>query len=267
LELALPDHLTRRWQINLGSARYFLHGRPLQIRAKFNDADNPYPNGTYPGVWLVGVPKKTKTWRSETMSLSADTFHEFEIQPDLFDDQGILTIAFANTGKSVLLFPLEDGIEVLYPEGGFGPNFARGLGIIFCWMALMAAVGLAGASFLSFPVAAFCCVGLLTVVLCSGTMANAVEEGTIANYDAEKGTKGFTPVDIFVIPTFRAALKVINLAKDFSPVDSLSTGRRITWTQLGLACGQIVFLLGGFFGVIGIAAFSRRELAAAQGTQ
>ena len=75
--------------------------------------------------------------------------------PNLFDDNGMLTIAFLNPNNTALLFPLDDGMEVLYREGGFGLNFARGLGIIFCWMALLAALGLAAASFLSFPVAAF----------------------------------------------------------------------------------------------------------------
>ena len=57
----------------------------------------------------------------------------------------------------------------------------------------------------------------LTLVFASGTMANAVSEGTIANYNAEKGTKGWSPADVVVIPTFQAVLKVIRLAKDFSP--------------------------------------------------
>jgi len=98
-------------------------------------------------------------------------------------------------------------------------------------------------------------------------MANAVSEGTIANYNAEKGTKGSSPADIIVIPTFKAALKIIGLAKDFSPVDSLSTGRNISWGQFGLAFGQIVLLLGGALATFGIIVFNRRELATAQGTQ
>jgi len=202
------------------------------------------------------------------MSLAPDTFHEFQIPADLFDENGVLTIWFDNPRYNpVLLFPLEDGIEVLYHEGGFALNFARGLAIIFCWMALLAALGLAAASFLSFPVAAFCSLGILAMVLSSGTMANAVEQGTIADYNAEKGTAGWSPADIVVIPTFKAALKIMGLAKNFSPIDSLSTGRSITWTELGLAFSQIVLLLGGVFGLFGIVGFTRRELATAQGTQ
>ena len=40
----------------------------------------------------------------------------------------------------------------------------------------------------------------------------------------------------------------------------------ITWTQLGLAFVQIVLLLGGIIGVIGVLIFNRREMATAQGT-
>ena len=49
--------------------------------------------------------------------------------------------------------------------------------------------------------------------------------------------------------------------------DALSTGRIISWRELSAAFGQIVLLLGGPIGLFGIWAFSRRELATAQGNQ
>jgi len=262
----VPNSYTRVWEIDLGSARRDAVDKPLQLRFKFNTADL-LNTGTYDGLWLVGRPGKTKYWRSEVMSLAPDTFHEFQVPPNLFDENGVLTVQFFNPNEMALLFPSDDGMELLYPEGGFGPNFLRALVIIFCWMALLSALGLAAASFLSFPVAAFLSLGVLGIVLTSGTMANAVSEGTIANYNAEKGTKGWSPADVVVIPTFKAILKLISLAKDFSPIDSLSTGRSIGWEQLGLAFCQIVLLLSGALAAFGIFIFTRRELATAQGTQ
>lgn len=262
----VPSRATRMWKLNLGIARHWLRDQPLYLRIKFNAADRS-ASGTFDGLWRVGEPQKTQLWASDLMSLAPDTFHEFQIPANLFDSDGELTLWFDNPNNTTILFPVEDGIELLYPEGGFGANYVRGLGIIFCWMALLAAIGLASASFLSFPVAAFFSLGLLTMVLSSGTMAGAVSEGTIAGYNAEKGIKGFTPADVIVIPTFKAILKVINLAKAFSPVDSLSTGRSISWAELGLAFVQIVVVLGGFFSLFGIYVFHRRELATAQGTQ
>jgi hypothetical protein len=104
------------------------------------------------------------------------------------------------------------------------------------------------------------------MALSSGTLANVVSEGTLMGFSEESGNT-HSPVDTVVVPAFRAALQVINLAKGFSPIDSLSTGRSITWWQLLQAFGQIVLLLGGIIGGIGMLIFTRRELATAQGTQ
>ena len=69
---------------------------------------------------------------------------------------------------------------------------------------------------------------------------------------------------MILIPVFKFIVTVVSLAKGFSPIDSLSSGLAITWGELGAAFGQIVLLLGGVIGVIGIVLFSRRELATAQ---
>lgn len=255
----------RPWQIDLGLAKHFLRDQPLFLRVKFNTANNS-SSGTFVALWQVGVPDTPKATRLAPMSLAPDTFHEFEIPPNLFDDKGVLTIIFFNPNQVALLFPLNEGMEVLYRESGFGVNFVRGLGVIFCWMALLAALGLASASFLSFPVAAFFSLSLLTIALSSGTLANVVSEGTLMGFNSESGSTR-SPVDVVVVPVFSAVLGVINLAKEFSPIDSLSTGRSITWWILLQAFGQIVLLLGGIIGAIGMVIFSRRELATAQGNQ
>jgi hypothetical protein len=257
-----PPGTGKIWRISLGAAGKSLANEPLQLRIKFNAAEKS-PSGTFVAVWQVGDPPRTKSvWRSEPMSLAPDTYHELNIPAGLIDADGVVTIAFGNLNTTALLFPIEDGMELLYRDGGFGLNFARGLGIIFCWMALLAAVGLASASFLSFPVAALLSLSILVLALSSGTLANVVSDGTIdSTSDAAKSLK---MLDTVIVPAFRVALKIINFAREFSPIDSLSTGRSITWVELGKAFAQIVLLLGGLFAVFGIFVFNRRELATAQ---
>ena len=263
----VPPSYKRDWLIDLGFAKNYLRGKPLQLRVKFNAAQKS-ASGTFYALWQVGVPQKTKFWRTEIpMSLAPDTFHEFEIPADLFDENGVLTISFVNRNQTALLFPLDDGMEVLYPEGGFALNFARGLGIIFCWMTLLAALGLTAASFLSFPVATFFALAMMLVALSSGTLAESVESGSVAAGNEETGQAGHSAADVVLIPAFKGVLVVAGLAKDFSPIDALSTGRSITWGELGTAVAQIVLLLGGVIGIFGIILFNRRELATAQGTQ
>lgn len=261
----VPPGYVRQWRIDLSSVKDYLKDRPLQLRIKFSSAD--YSTfGTYAGYWQVGDPTVQQVWRSEMMSLAPETFHEFPIPANLLDPNGILHIQFLNDNNVALLFSLEEGMEVLYQQGGFAGNYLRGLAVIFCWMVVLATLGLTASSFLSFPVASFVTLGLLAMTLSSGTMSTAVSEGTIADWNAEKGTRGSSPLDVVVIPTFKAALWVINLAKDFSPVGELTTGRTISWGELGKAVLQMVVLLGGFLAAVGITGFTRRELAAAQGT-
>jgi len=257
----VPPDWAHEWHVDLSSAQDLARGQPVHLRIKFNAADKT-ASGTFNGIWRVGEPGKTPLWHSEVMSLAPDTFHEFEA-PANYDGNGVLTVTFANANNTALLFPLEDGLEVLYRQGGFGLNFARGLGIIFCWMALLATLGLASASFLSFPVAAFLSLGVLTLALSSGTIAGAVSDGTLVGFDSANSRMGHSPVDLVAIPLFRAVLGLINLAKNFSPIDSLSTGRSVSWGELARAFGQIVVLLGGIIGLAGIFVFSRRELATA----
>lgn len=261
----VPPGFMRVWTIKVPQHAKLVN-RPLQLRIKFNSADGS-TLGTYTGLWQIGVPGETPVQRLDPMSLAPETHHEFPIPSGLFDKDGVLTITFVNANQTALLFPLDEGFEVLYPAGTFGANFARGLGIIFCWMVLLATLGLTASTFLSFPVAAFVSLSVLLITLSSGTMASAVSEGTIAGWNAEHGTKGYTLLDEVVIPAFKAALGVINLAKSFSPIDYLSTGRSITWSQLGMAVTQIIVVLGGALALIGISIFHRRELATAQGNQ
>ena len=262
----VPPGFQRIWKIDLGLAAKSVRAEPLRLRVKFNAAEKS-PSGTFTALWQLGEEKKTKLWRAEAMSLAPDTFHEFDVPADLLNEAGELTITFINPNNTALLFPLGEGMEVLYREGGFGLNFARGLGIILCWMALLSAIGLAAASFLSFPVAAFFSVGILTMAFSTTTLTSVVEQGSIMAPDSETGARTSSVADMVIVPFFAVALRVINLARSFSPVEALSSGRSITWAELGMACGQIVGLLGGCFAVVGIFGLNRRELATAQGTQ
>jgi hypothetical protein len=172
-----------------------------------------------------------------------------------------------NRNATALLFPVEDGFEVLYREGGFGLNFARGLGVILCWLGLLAALGLAAASFLSFPVAAFLSFSLLFVALSTGTLSAVVSEGTVTGVDHETGARGAVWVDTLLLPVFRGILGVADLVKGHSPVDALSTGRSITWSELLQAFLKVVVGLGGVLAAGGMVMLTRRELATAPGTQ
>ena len=255
----------RRWTMHLGAAKDQLKDRPLFVRVKFNTLDNS-EYGTFGAVFRIGTEQKTRLYQTDVMSLAPNTFHEFPIPPGLIDDNGDLIIEYANPNSVALIFPLEDSMEVLYREGGFGLNYCRGLGIILCWITLLSTLGLAAASLLSFPVAAFFSLAILLMGFSSGTLSNVVSEGTLMGFNEETSQLGHSKLDIVAVPFFRALLSLIQLVQQFAPIDALSTGRVISWGQFGLAVGQIVFLMGGLMAAAGIYLFQRRELATAQGT-
>jgi hypothetical protein len=255
--------MARRWILDFGARAAGQRDAPLSVRAKFVAAQ-PTPSGTYYGVWEIGPPEGQR-YRPETMSLASDTFYEFVIPPGLIGGDGRLAVDFLNYNDTAVLFPLEEGLEVLYAEGGFGINFMRAMVIILCWMALLAAIGLAAASFLSFPVAAFLSLALLVVGFSTGTLRQVVSEGGIAGVNTNTGRIDEPGLfDRATVKFFGGLLAVINLVQDFSPVESLSAGRSVGWGEVGRAFLQVVVLMGGIFGVVGAVLFTRRELAAAQ---
>jgi len=262
----VPSQRARMWQIDLGSLPARARAQPMQLRVKFNVADPRAayldPEKTYHLLWRIGATNSPAPQNLDEY-LPANSFQEVDI-PALLDANGLLTVICFNLTADSLFFPMEDGFEVLYRESTFGVNFARGLAVILCWLALLSAIGLASASFLSFPVAAFCSLAVLLVGLSSGVLSDVKEQKSIFGYSQEKPGLPRKIIDSMTVPVFSAVLKVVSLVQSFSPVDDLSTGHSITWGQLARAAGQIVLLMGGIFAVAGVLLFNRRELAAVQ---
>jgi len=254
----------RTWRISLGLHKNTLHNVPLFIRTKFYSSETN-STATYDCRWRV-APDSPREARRE-MSVAAETFTEFPIPPNSFDENGLLTVQFLNANNVALLFPLDEGMEVLYREAGFGLNFTRGLAVILCWLALLAALGLAAASFLSFPVAAFLCLTMLLVGFSSGSLQDILDQRSVLgliNTSTGVADKQ-TIIDIIMLPVMKGLLSIVRVAEAFSPIDSLSTGRSIRWSELGAAFGQVVLILGGCIAGVGMFILSRRELATAQG--
>lgn len=258
----VPPGYVRAWAVDLGAAAARLKDQPLFIRVKFFVTEKS-ASGTYTGVWDVGPPDSP--YRQRTVRThAAETFYEIELPPNLLDSRGVLHVHFINVNETAVLFPLEDGFEVLYREGGFGLNYLRGVIIVLCWLALLGAIGLAAASLLSFPVAAFVSLALLLVAFSTGTMNTIIEQGGIRPVNPNTGLID-TPnlFDQATVLFFKGLRGFINLARDFSPVEALSTGRSIPWSTLAQAVVQIVGVMSGVFAAVGILIFNRRELALA----
>ena len=255
----------RRWIIRLDpGAAERLKDRPMFLRVKFFTPDYAGSNTTFDFGWEIGPPEGHQRQRFAN-NLAPESFISFPIEGNHIGADGTITIDAVNLNDRPVLFPLEDGLEVLYHEGGFGLNFARGLGILFCWLGLLAAIGLFAASKLQFNVAAFVSFGILMIGLSSSTLKQVVEQGGILGVSSEEGIVVQKSLLNSASVTVYGSLKwVIDQVVGFSPIDALSTGRSITWGQLAQAVGIVLGITAGLFAVAGIFIFNRRELAAPQ---
>ena len=154
-------------------------------------------------------------------------------------------------------------MEVLFHDGSFEVNYARGLLIIAFWLGLLTAVGLACSSFLSFPVASFCSIAILILGLSGGTLKQVVEQGGIIGVSSESGTV-ISPslLNSLSVIVYGNAKALIDQVTGYSPVSNLSTGRSITGSELLRAFLIINVLVGGSISALGMLILTRRELAA-----
>jgi len=258
----VPPGYRNQWEIYAGNPAK-VKNLPLTIRTK---VDPPVPGieTWFQTHWEFGDPNSRNQFQTN-MLLPGEAAIEFQIPANLVTDKGMLQIRMENLSEKPMLFPLEDGLEVLYRIGGFGGNFFRGLVVIFCWLALLAALGLSASTFLSFPVASFCTIAVLCVCLSTGTLKQIVAEGGIIQVNPNSGFADDPSIlNQIAVPMAKALLFTFNLARGFSPIDSLSSGRAVTWGELGRAVVQICILLCGLLAGVGMIIFTRRELATAQ---
>ncbi len=272
-QIVRPGYV-RNWSIPVGLAGNVIGNEPIFLRFRFYGTDT---NALAEQLceWRVGT--EAKNVKSFQKRVAANTFHEERVDlrslgpdttiNDLLDEDGNLSVQFTNRDESAVVFPLEDGLEVLYREGSFGLNYIRGLLIILFWLSLLAALGLAAASYMSFPVACFVTLGMLLVALSSGTIAMTVAEGSIMGWNRATGQPISRTFDLVLMPVFRLILWLVTIVQGFSPVENLSSGRSITWWTLLRAFTQIVVILGGLFAAAGMILLNRRELATAPSNQ
>lgn len=261
-EQMVPPSYFRRFELDFRGRQDVLKQNPIFVRLKFHSpelsAKRPYE------IEVVAGPPESPQRIGAFRSLAPEASHEIELGNAVLDARGILVVEVANRSDTPLIFPMEDGFEVLYREGGFGLNYVRGVIVLGCALGLLAAIGLFAASFLSFPVAAFLATTVLILGLSSGTLKSVVEDRTVMGFEHDTNQQLYPLVDAVMVPLFEVLLKTVNLVHQFSPIDAVSSGRSVTWTEVARAGFLVIVVMGGLFAALGITAFTRRELATAQ---
>lgn len=260
-EGVLPNHV-QQWNIPVGFHESALNKATASLRIKFRTAGTKPEPVKLPTIWLLGDHNSTNHIRVEA-ALTTDTFHELPVPPNLTDAEGDLSVNFLNVTGETVVFESVDGPELLYQEASFETNVVRGFAILFCWLGLAAAIGLAAASRLNFNVAAFFAMSLLVIGMFSGTISAVSELGTIwISHDGDGTVTWFQRTsDTVIVPMIRFLGFLLGAVSNYSPIESLSLGRSVTWTQTATAFAQCWLAFGSILAGIAIHSFTRRELA------
>ena len=75
---------------------------------------------------------------------------------------------------------------------------------------------------------------MMIVVMSGGTLSESVNSGSVAAGNEETGQAGHSVMDVVLIPAFKGIVAIISLVQNYSPIDALSTGRSIPWSELGV---------------------------------
>lgn len=134
-------------------------------------------------LWLNDRPFPVKNGIHEEYTLTSGRFHTIDVPVAAIDDAGRLRVAIANrnlvppgeTRATAIAFSPGKGLEVLYRVGSFGGNFARGLAVMLAKLAMLAAAGLAAASWLGFPIAVLASLMVYVTAVARGFLADAID--------------------------------------------------------------------------------------------
>lgn len=262
-ELTLRKQLEQRAAgVGEGLVWEFQNVKPLDpnqsifIRFKYDVAVEP-PNGLIYGRWQIGDMRQVRygmdfqspIW-PEDRADPVRTFREIEVPARVIADDGYLAVGYLNVplNSTTVIFPLEDGLEILYKADTFTANYIRGVLLIVFRLIFLACLGLLASSFLSFPVAILFCLVIFFTGTVSGFVLESFDQLSANLWQIYSYTIG-------------ALVRLLPQFDKYNPTSFLVPGRLIAWSFLGRVLLSMVCIKAFLLVVLALIIFSFRELA------
>jgi len=242
------------WEFN--NVKPLEAGASLFVRFKYDVSVTPTDRQVY-GGWRIGDIRQLRYGtgietpiREYKRKDLIRTFHEIEVPADVVADDGYLAVVFLNAplNDTTVIFPLEEGLEVLYKADTFTANYIRAVLFILLRLIFLAALGLLASSFLSFPVSILLCLVVFFTANFSGFILESFE------YLGENVS------DVYSF-TFAPLMRALPQFDKFNPSKYLVSGGLMSWALLGQALAVMVFLKAFILLVFTLVIFSYREIA------
>lgn len=228
----------------------------LFIRFKY-DVSLPPPDLQVYGKWVVGDLRQIRygtKWETPIYDFdrkdSIGTFHEIEVPADAVAKDGYLAVGFLNVplNNTVVIFPLEDGLEVLYKADTFTSNFIRAVLLILFRLIFLACLGTLASTFLSFPVAILLCLVIFFTASFSSFVIDSFD------YLSEN-------LSALYSYTLRPVIALLPQFDKFSPTKHLLSARLLGWSLLAEATGLMLCIKAVLLLLLALLIFSYREIA------
>jgi len=229
----------------------------LFIRFKYDVAVTP-PDSQIYGIWTVGDYRQIKYGtKIETRIYTFErkdtvrTFREIEVPADAVAKDGYLAVGFLNDPRfnnTSVIFPLEDGLEVLYKADTFAGNFIRAVLLILFRLIFLACLGILASTFLSFPVAILLCLVLFFTASFSGFVIESF------GYLSES-------ISVIYSYTFKWMIRLLPQFDKFNPTKFLVPARLLGWSLLAECAALMVCIKALLLLVFALVIFSYREIA------
>ncbi len=228
----------------------------LFIRFKYDVSVTPPDEQAY-GDWYIGDLRQlgagpdmaTPVFRT-TRKDAVRQFREIEVPGAAVTPDGYLAVGFINPplNETVVIFPLEDGLEVLYKADTFTSNFIRAAVLILLRLVFLSCLGALAGSFLSFPVAILFCL----VIFLTGTVSGFV----IESFDSLSKN-----ISVIYTYTVQGLVQLLPQFDKNNPTTFLVPARLISWTYVGKVALFMVGLRAFLLLLFALIIFRFRELA------
>jgi len=228
----------------------------LFIRFKYDVSVNPADLQVY-SRWRIGDIRQIRYGtKRETPIHEFDrrdlirTFHEIEVPADAVAEDGYLAVRFLNVplNNTVVIFPLEDGLEVLYKADTFTANFLRAGSLILFRLIFLACLGILASTFLSFPVAILLCLVIFFTATISGFCLESFD------FLSENLSSMYSY-------TLRPIIQLLPQFDKFNPTKFLVPARLLSWSLLAKVVGLMVCIKAFLLLLLALLIFSFREIA------
>jgi hypothetical protein len=267
----LTEHLAQQRTVPPGEERAYAFtglsaakrlGGNVSLRYSF-DIVRMNPHETHPVIF-----KFRDGYYADRMFVPSQA-HVLPVPAELIDDDGTLTVTIENAGlvsgpEGVVKAPGEgpllfkaDSLEVLWRAGEFEANFVRAQLVNLVKLSFLAMLGVATATFLSFPVATLLCFTVLAIGSLSPFLSISIEDYVVST----EAPILQQVLQVSVRTIARVAEWLLRAFGETGANRLVVEGRLVPWSALVRTVAVIGVAWTGLAFVAGFLAFRRKEIA------